>query len=176
MNRKDIIFLIGFMGSGKSTLGRKLAEMLNYNYLDTDALIEEMEGKTISDIFENEGEEYFRKKEKEILSQVILKENIVVATGGGLPCFFDNMEIIQSNGLSFFLEITPKDLLERLRGETEKRPLLSNKKEKELLEWMELMLDERNIFYSKATFTIDGSLSLDELSKRILNKIHSYEG
>lgn len=172
MKTKQRIFLIGFMGSGKSTLGNELANQLNYKYIDTDAWIEENEKRKISEIFETSGEDYFRKKEREALLSVIQKERIVIATGGGLPCFFDNMKIITNNGTSFFLEIQPEDLLERLKGETNHRPLLSEKKETELLEWMEYKLNERNVFYSNADYTINGNLPVDSLIHEIVKKIH----
>lgn len=171
MKTKARIFLIGFMGSGKSTLGATLAKSLGYEYWDTDDWIEKTEERSISEIFDAKGETYFREREREALAAAIKQENVIIATGGGLPCFFDNMNVIERFGWSVFLEIKAVDLLERLRGETAQRPLLSKMKEQELLEWMEYKIDSRNEFYSRADIHVDGNLSIDELVSLILEKL-----
>jgi shikimate kinase len=171
MKTKARIFLIGFMGSGKSTLGSALAKSLGYDYWDTDNWIEKTEGKSISDLFETKGEAYFRAREKEALAVAVQQKNVIIATGGGLPCFFDNMDVIQQFGWSVFLKINAADLLERLQGETAQRPLLSEMKEQELLEWMEYKIESRNEFYTRADIHVNGNLAIDELVDLILGKL-----
>jgi shikimate kinase len=171
MKTKARIFLIGFMGSGKSTLGSALAKSLGYDYWDTDNWIEKTEGKSISDLFETKGEAYFRELEKEALAVAVQQKNVIIATGGGLPCFFDNMDVIQQFGWSVFLKINATHLLERLRGETAQRPLLSEMKEKELLEWMKYKIESRNEFYTRADIHVNGNLTINELVDLILERL-----
>ena len=109
------IFLIGYMGSGKTTLGRKLAYILQYQFIDLDDYIEKQEGRKISHIFEEDGEDYFRKLERVYLHRVIDKEDLVISTGGGTPCFFDNMNQMNEYGKTIYINIHPKALLPRKR-------------------------------------------------------------
>ncbi len=173
MKHAGRIFLVGFMGSGKTTLGRALSESLGFDFVDTDEEIEKKEGRTIANIFAIEGEAYFREQESKILKKLLLRKNVVIATGGGVPCFQDNMEEIKKGGISFFLKVDAKTLLQRLKGETNQRPLLNDKEDEELLFWMEEKIKERNFFYSQANFILDGDSSLEELIiqiKKIINR------
>src|SRR5688500_7926474 len=99
------VFLIGFMGSGKSTVGKKLAQKMTLDFIDLDAYIEKQRQKTISYFFENFGEEKFREIERDALAELLEKDNVVISTGGGTPCFFDNMEKIKKNGISVYIEM-----------------------------------------------------------------------
>ena len=150
------IFLIGFMGCGKTTLGKKLAKNLNYNFIDLDSYIEKTTNKTITEIFENKGEKKFRIVEKESLMEVCKKDNLVIATGGGTPCFFDNMQKILDNGKAIYLKMEIEDLLERLETEKSQRPLIENKSAKELENFIRNKLSEREYFYKKSNYILQG--------------------
>ena len=121
----SVIILIGYMGSGKSTLGRKIARKLNYEFLDTDSAIEEKEGLTIAAIFEQFGEVHFRKLETNILLSLKGKEKIVIATGGGMPCFNGNMNLLNELGRTFYLKRSVNELVHRLVNAKRVRPLIA---------------------------------------------------
>ncbi len=144
------IFLIGFMGSGKTTIGKKLARQLNMDFIDMDDYIENVSGKTIAKIFEEEGEASFRQMEKNTLKELFQLDNKIIATGGGTPCFFDNMEQMNKNGMTFYLQMTPKALADRLVHGMEKRPLVKNKSRHELEDFITETLEKRKSFYSQA--------------------------
>ncbi|MCK9206455.1 MAG: shikimate kinase [Salinivirgaceae bacterium] len=150
------IFLIGFMGCGKTTAGKRLAQLINYQFVDLDELIVQKKGMSVAALFENEGEENFRLLEKQVLAEVFEMRQVVVATGGGAPCFFDNMEQMNKHGISVYIKLTPKALLSRLRNAKEQRPLLKYKNEEELLEFITQMLQKRESFYLKAMLNIEG--------------------
>ena len=150
------IFLIGFMGCGKTTLGKKLAKHLNYNFIDLDSYIEKTTNKTITEIFENKGEKTFRIVEKESLMEICKKDNLVIATGGGTPCFFDNMQKILDSGKAIYLKMEIEDLLERLETEKNQRPLIENKSAKELENFIRNKLSEREYFYKKSNYILQG--------------------
>ena len=150
------IFLIGFMGCGKTTLGKRLAKNLNYNFIDLDNYIEKTTNKTITEIFENKGEKKFRIVEKESLMEVCKKDNLVIATGGGTPCFFDNMQKILDSGKAIYLKMEIEDLLERLETEKSQRPLIENKSAKELENFIRNKLSEREYFYKKSNYILQG--------------------
>ena len=147
------IFLVGMPSSGKSTVGRKLARALSYRFVDLDKLIVKDQKKTIPEIFEDKGEGYFREVESRILHQTRPDQWLVVATGGGTPCFFDNMAFIKANGISLFINVPPAELAQRilLHGKDD-RPLLSGvtQLEKELEERLRVRLP----FYTQADFTV----------------------
>ncbi|MCX6183056.1 MAG: shikimate kinase [Bacteroidetes bacterium] len=157
------IFLIGFMGSGKSTIGKKLAAKLSYDFIDMDALIEEQEGRSISEIFSTDGESYFRALEQKTLMSICTKEKVVVSTGGGTPCFFDNMEVMNSAGYSVYLKLEVEKIIGRLKNGIEKRPLLANLSPLELQKEIKERLNVREPFYNKAKmiYTSDGSANRD---------------
>jgi len=144
------------MGCGKKTLGKKLAKDLNYNFIDLDTYIEKKTNKTITEIFDNKGEKKFRIVERESLIEVCKKDNIVIATGGGTPCFFDNMQEILVSGKAIYLKMKIKDLLERLETEKSQRPLIKNKSAKELENFIRNKLSKREYFYKKSDYTLQG--------------------
>ena len=150
------IFLIGFMGSGKSTLGLKLARQTAYEYVDMDQLIEETAGMTIPGIFKELGETIFRKWERDILLEVCQREQVIISTGGGAPCHSDMMQIMNDHGTSVYIKLAPEVLLKRLLNSKTERPLIQGKTEKELLDFIHQKLGEREAFYNQATHTIDG--------------------
>jgi shikimate kinase len=151
------IFLIGFMGSGKSTAGKRLAMRLKYSFIDMDRVIEEESGMPINRIFDEKGEEEFRRMEHELIKRISGMEDVVVSTGGGVPCRWDNMEIINKNGISIYLKMTAEDLLNRLKGSKYERPLIRDLSTAELAEYINEKLKEREPFYLKSKYIIDGT-------------------
>jgi shikimate kinase len=148
------IYLIGFMGSGKTTLGRKLAKNANLQFIDMDSFIEERHCKTVPQIFEEEGEAEFRNKERKALSELSQFTDVVIATGGGAPCFFDNIDLMNRTGKTIYLNIPPKILAERLKKSRTERPLIKGKSTKELEEYINSTLEKRDPFYKKAKYQI----------------------
>jgi shikimate kinase len=157
------VFLIGFMGCGKSTKAKQLANRLNCPVIDLDAVIVAEQGKTIAEYFAENGEAAFRKLESETLKNYRYPETCVVATGGGLPCFFDNMEWMNANGKTVYLQMTPSQLVSRLHNR-EKRPLLKGMDDEQLLAFVETKLAERNAFYTQAQLVVNAfDLEVEEL-------------
>lgn len=153
-NRK--IYIIGFMGSGKSTMGRRLAARMGYQFLDLDDKIEELAGKTIARIFSEDGEEEFRRIEAETLKGLGCDANIIISTGGGTPCHFDNMDYMRETGITVYLKMTPGQLASRLRGSSAERPLLKNIPDGELVSFIGEKLSEREQWYNRAGIIVDG--------------------
>jgi len=166
-----LIYLIGYMGSGKTTVGRKLAAKLGYSFHDLDKQIEHKFKITIPDLFAKYDEGAFRKIEKETLLDTFTLSNTVISTGGGTPCFFDNMEMINKHGLSVYLKMHPKSLYERLIKSKKKRPLIADKPPDEILDHITNHLSEREFYYNQAKMTIKGeSLDISELTKSIIHQ------
>ncbi|MCE4566295.1 shikimate kinase [Maribellus sp. CM-23] len=148
------VYLIGYMGSGKSTLGRRLAKHLGVQFVDMDHYIEERNCKTIPQIFEEEGEAEFRKKERKALEELSEFTDIVIATGGGAPCFFDNIDLMNSTGKTIYLNIDPTILADRLLHSKTERPLIKGKSRDELVAFIDDTLKKRNEFYMQAKYQI----------------------
>ena len=148
MNNK--IFLVGMTGSGKSYFSKQLAESLCCNAFDLDDVIELNEKKTISQIFSDDGEEYFRNIEAKILRSFATEKNFVLATGGGAPCFHNNMQWMNENGLTVWLNEKIEVLVERLKQEKQQRPLIKNLSDDELKNFLSNKLAERKPFYGQA--------------------------
>ncbi len=146
------------MGAGKTTLGRQLAGRLGYTFVDLDDYIEQREGKTIPQLFAEGGESQFRECERQALEAVVQEYDCaVVATGGGTPCFFDNIGFINQHGISVYLQASPEMLTERLlQTDLSQRPLLAQKTEQELKDFISKTLAERSQYYRQATHTVDG--------------------
>jgi len=157
------IYLIGMPGAGKTTVGKTIAEELNYSFLDLDELIEKEEGKTISEIFESDGEPAFREKERDHL-RAILHEKVVISTGGGAPCFYDGIEWMNQNGLTLYLNRSIQLLVERTEGRSH-RPLLKGDLEGKLRQ----LLEERESCYQKA-----GMESSSTEPCEIIAELHSF--
>lgn len=143
------------MGSGKSTLGKWIAKHLNYTFVDMDELIEKEQNATITEIFASKGEAEFRLIEQATLTQLANLHNVVIATGGGTPCFFDNAQRLNELGVTIYLKLTPLVLVGRLKGAIHTRPILAGKSEKELLDFITQKLAEREPFYNKAKVIAD---------------------
>ena len=151
------IYLTGFMGSGKTTFGKLLARALDRNFIDLDHLIEKQEGASISQLFANHGEKEFRERERTALLSTTKYKNTVIATGGGTPCFFDNMSFMNNHGITIYLKVSEEDLVKRLRPAQSKRPLIAGKEESELRKIINIKLSERSPFYDKSQITVDTS-------------------
>jgi shikimate kinase len=162
------IFLLGFMGSGKSTHGRKIAQMMGYDFVDMDLWIEEVNGMTVPEIFNTRGEPFFREQERITIENLSKLERVVVATGGGAPCHGNNMELMKRSGLTIYLKLSPEALLSRLKVSKNKRPLLEGKSEEEMRQTIMEMLSERESFYAGADMIIDG---LEHVNERVVNAI-----
>lgn len=166
------IFLIGFMGCGKSTLGRKLATKLGYDLIDLDHQIEKNTGGTIAEYFSANGEDAFRELESTTLKTFDYPKNCVIATGGGTPCFFENIDWMNENGTTVYIEMTPFALAKRLEKGMDKRPLLRNLTEEGVIHFIEGKLTERDNFYKKARITLSGiNLTADAIRAVILSEV-----
>lgn len=163
------LYLIGLLGSGKSVLGRKIAESLSVPFIDLDLEIEKEEGMTIEQLFTAKGEEYFRNSESTLLKKLSATSEFVMATGGGTPCFHDNLSFINQTGTSIFLNTVIKEIAGRLKGkQKEVRPLLAGVPDDQLEQKLEEMLQQRLPFYRQAHFTLDGSAASASEAIRLL--------
>jgi shikimate kinase len=159
------IVLIGFSGAGKSTMAKKIASHFHFSVLDTDLMLEEKYRISVFDIFEKYGEETFRKLEYNTLVEALKHENVVIATGGGTPCFFDAMRLINETASSIYIKMHPKSLVHRLLHTKRLRPLIINKTEAELLTYVIEQLKLREPFYLQAQHTIKGeSINLSNVN------------
>jgi shikimate kinase len=158
------IIIIGYMGAGKTTVGKALSRALGIPFYDLDWYIESRMRKTVSQIFAEKGEEGFRRIEYNMLHEVAEFENVIISCGGGTPCFFDNMDYLNSQGETIYLKATPEVLYKHLRmGKTE-RPLLKNKTPEEMQRFITEQLQQREPYYSKSRHTLDVNL-LDTYEK-----------
>ena len=158
------IILIGYMGAGKTTVGKALARELGLPFYDLDWYIEERFRRTIPQIFAEKGEEGFRRIEQHVLHEVAEFEDLIISSGGGTPCFFDNMEYMNRQAMTVYLKATPETLFQHLKmGKTE-RPLLKGKTDEELMDFIRSSLATREPFYSRARYTLDVS-PLDDYDK-----------
>ena len=156
------IFLIGYMGAGKTTLGKALAQELDLPFIDLDWYIEERFHKTVGEIFSERGEDGFRELEKQMLHEVAEFENVIVSTGGGTPCFFDNMPFMNDCGKTVFLDASIEALFRRLQLAKHSRPLLRDKNDAELRAFIVEALDKRRFHYAQARYVIGA----DELESK----------
>lgn len=165
MQMKKNIALVGFMGSGKSAVGKALSRKLGMIFVDSDEAIVEKERRSINDIFAKEGEPYFRKVEKEVIKEISQREGLVIACGGGVVLDKDNMANLKRNGVVVYLEVSPEVIFERTKNYTH-RPLLNVDNPKKQIEDI---LRARIPFYSQADYAIDTSKStIDEVVDKIL--------
>lgn len=150
------------MSSGKTTLGKKLARALNYQFVDLDKLIEKDQGMEISAIFSQRGEAYFREVESRILKETSTQKGIVLASGGGTPCFFDNMHVIKQMGVSIFLDVPAEDLARRIENHgKDDRPILSGATS--LVDTLQNRITDRLPYYTQADFTLMGEIDVSHL-------------
>ena len=158
-----LVFLIGYMGSGKTSIGKKLAARLGYGFIDTDKEIEQDYGTTIREMFEREGEAYFRERERELLEKLGGHDgNFIVSTGGGMPCRPGNIELMNSAGLTIYLKMGPEKLASRLKGGRDKRPMLKGLNDDELVDFIAQNLEQREPFYGRAAMVLECDDASDE--------------
>lgn len=172
------IFLIGYMGSGKTTLGKAYARAMQLQFIDLDWYIEERFHKTVQELFEERKEDGFREIERNMLHEVAEFEDVIIACGGGTPCFFDNMEYMNGKGETVFLDASPEVLFWRLKIAKSKRPLLMDKSDEELMDVIQNALRIRIPFYSQAKYVFNAesledreqiSCSVQRLKTLLLN-------
>lgn len=165
------IFLIGFMGSGKTYWGTRISESLKIPFYDLDAVIVNEEGMSVAEIFKVKGEEYFRYKEKQVLEELVAKnENFVLSAGGGTPCFFNNIKFMKRNGKVIWLNTSTNMLKHRLMKERLTRPLLRDISEAGLHTYIVRKLGERKMYYEQADFTVlEDNILLDPLISLLQN-------
>lgn len=166
MNKKKF-FLVGMPASGKSTIGKLIAKQLGYNFIDLDKVIVEHEGMEISDIFSAKGEDYFREIERKLLLDLInLDEGFILATGGGAPCFFDNMQMMNQHGITIYLDVAVKDLFNKLSKKgTQKRPLLKNISMEDLFLELRNKLNVRKQYYEQSKICLEQNIG--EITQRV---------
>ncbi len=166
------IILIGYMGAGKTTLGKVLSRQLGLSFFDLDWFIENRFCQTVSSLFAERGEEGFRKLEREMLHEVAELEDVIISAGGGTPCFFDNMAYMNQQADTVYLKSSPEVLFRHLLPGKHKRPLLAQKSNEEMLEYITESLKTREPYYKQAKYTLDISLlesrqQIDESIKRL---------
>ena len=168
------VVLVGYMGSGKSSVGKLLGLQLGIPFYDLDAVIEDIEQLSISDLFEKKGELYFRKSENNILKQILHKdESIVLSVGGGTPCYYNNHELLLQEGVvSFYLKATSAKLVERLQVEKESRPLVASLNKDELLDFVNKHLFDRSYYYHQVNHVVAiDEKSVDQLVDEIVKQL-----
>ncbi|MDH5598573.1 MAG: AAA family ATPase [Cyclobacteriaceae bacterium] len=174
------VFLVGLPGSGKTTIGKLLSKLLEWDLYDLDNEIEISEGNSINDIFNEKGEAYFREREKYHLDRLIqLEKNLIISTGGGTPAFHNNMDSINKAGISVFIDITPQSAAHRIYHSKKKaRPMVKDLAEEQVVHKIQELYEKRIAFYSQATLSFqsgnqDSSIFADEIGKAILSHINS---
>lgn len=173
LNSPKKIVLIGFMGSGKTTMGKRLANRLNIPFIDLDEAIVEQEGEDITTIFETKGEAYFREIEHQKLKEILaLPNQIVLSTGGGTPCFHNNMKLINKKSTSVYLKYSDAFLSSRLIASKTSRPLLANYTNTELKLFIKQLLSKRESFYNESNFVVNEiNVKVDDILKSLKMKI-----
>ncbi|MDR1368641.1 MAG: shikimate kinase [Dysgonamonadaceae bacterium] len=156
------IFLIGYMGSGKTTIGKSLSKAMGSQFVDLDLFIENRYRKTIGQLFAEKGETTFREIERQALIEVSEFENIIISTGGGVPCFFDNMHLMNQLGTTIYLKVSESELANRLNYMKHNRPLIKDKNEEELKLFISESIKKRELFYNQAKLVFDAEQLLDE--------------
>ena len=173
MFKSQKIYIIGFMGSGKSTAGKKLATLMGWTFVDLDKNIEEFAGKSIPEIFEQDGESSFRQIEAKILRNLNSLNHTVISTGGGTPCYNDNMEYMLGTGLTLYLKLTPGQLKSRLSKSKGERPLIKDLGSGELLSFIEKKLFDREKWYDRSDIIIEGiGLDVNMLLENVKSRLN----
>ncbi|HEY9561733.1 MAG TPA: shikimate kinase [Anseongella sp.] len=164
------LFLIGYMGAGKTTLGKPLAQKLGIPFIDMDAVLEASEGKTITELFEILGEPGFREKERDALQKSAFPDSFVMSTGGGAPCFFNNMDWMNRTGITMYLRAHPGEIARRLENQREERPLLREIQKEELETVIARRIAGREQFYLQAQLVMEhNDLTVEHLLEALRN-------
>jgi shikimate kinase len=145
------IFLIGYMGAGKTTIGKQIAKRVDWQFVDMDTFIENRYHKKVSTLFAEKGEETFREIEHSVLREISQFENTVISTGGGAPCFFDNMDWMNRTGITVYLKMSVSELARRLTFGKQERPLIKDKNRGELIQYIADHLEKRETWYNRAS-------------------------
>lgn len=164
------IFLIGYMGAGKTTVGKNLADLVGLSFIDLDYHIEGRYHKAVSQIFAERGEDAFREIERKMLHEVAEFEDVLISTGGGAPCFFDNMEFMNARGTTVYLRVSVEELAKRLEMCKHTRPVLKGRSGEELRTFIAESLEKREPFYTKATVVFDAEKMLTESDVRDISE------
>src|SRR5664279_3747501 len=173
MVKSQIIYIIGFMGSGKTTAGKKLASLLGWSFIDLDKEIEGHEGKTIPEIFSEKGEDYFRDVESHLLRKLKSGTDTIISTGGGTPCYSDNMDLMLKSGLTIYLKLTPSQLRSRLSESKDDRPLIKDLDQEKLLYFIENKLADRDEQYNRSVIAVEGfDLDVKKLVLLVKSKLN----
>jgi shikimate kinase len=168
------IYLIGFMGSGKSTAGRKIASSLHWTFIDTDKLVEEQNSSTVAEIFAARGEKYFREAEAKALQTVSARSRTVVACGGGTPCSAENISIMKNTGVVVYLRLPVETLVSRLEKSRTIRPLLQGARDTDMTTRVQDLLEQRVEWYEQADIIADSlNMTVEELTARLADLIRS---
>ena len=163
------------MGCGKSYVGKRLAKQLGASFIDLDQYLEVKENRTIKSMFEKEGEDYFRIKEKACLREMVQFENTIISTGGGTPCFFDNAAWMKADGVAVYLQTPVEVIIKNLKLGMEKRPLLKGLSPKELKIFIEKKLAEREAFYQNVHIVYQRQIEGDEVVKELANYLKMFD-
>ncbi len=164
-------FIIGFKSSGKTTAGRKLAQQLSMEFVDLDDYIEQMTGRSVPEIFSNDGETEFRNLEWKALKEVVKRDNVVVSTGGGVPCHCDNMNLMEKYGEVIYLRLDNDTLVRRLEKAAVGRPIVKNKTRGELYQYIEDLKTKCEHHYLRARYIVDGKdLKIEDLAETLSRK------
>ncbi|MDO4461318.1 MAG: shikimate kinase [Bacteroidia bacterium] len=150
------VFLIGFMGAGKTTIGKYVARDMGWTFIDMDQRFEREQGCTISQFFAEKGEAAFRQEETNLLRKLAQEDKVIVSTGGGTPCSDENIKIMRESGEVIYINVEPEILCKRLSTAKANRPLIANKTDEELLSFIEDKLNEREKYYRQASIIVDG--------------------
>lgn len=156
------IYLIGYMGAGKTTVGKDLANRMELSFIDLDSYIEARYHKTVGQLFEEKGEEGFRDIERRMLREIATFEDVLISTGGGAPCFSDNMAFMKETGTTVYLKVSVEELAKRLEVCKQTRPVLKGRSGDELKKFIEESLEKRNSFYNQASLVFDAEVMLTE--------------
>lgn len=164
------IFLVGYMGAGKTTVGKDLAQMAGLSFIDLDCYIEGRYYKAVPQIFAERGEEAFREIERRMLHEVAEFEDVLISTGGGAPCFFDNMDFMNARGMTIYLKVSVEELAKRLETCKHTRPVLKGRSGEELRAFIAANLEKRTPFYMKASQVFEAEEMLTESDVQAISK------
>jgi len=167
--KNKVLYICGFMGCGKTTEGKRIAEEIGFDFMDLDDYIVDKYNQSIVDLFKNLGEEEFRNIETIALKECTQTHSeILIATGGGTPCFNNNLEFMKSNGSLIYLKLNEQELLIRLSQAKTNRPLIKDKNNEEMLLYIEHLLKVREVFYNQADIIVDGNNININLLKNVM--------
>lgn len=163
-------FLIGFMGCGKTYWGREWSKAFDLKHFDLDEEIEKREAKPVNEIFETAGEDAFRMMEKKVLRTYMKFDQFIISCGGGTPCFFNNMDLMNKHGITIYLKSSIEQLAERLHKEKETRPLIAGMDDEVLKDFISKKLEQRDVFYSKAMYHLPANQLSQENFEKIIRR------